>query len=115
MTSAALLATQPLLATPASPDHAVCGRRAAAGRPAPAGDAFLIGPGGPCQAGLQAVALDLLAHLRRPLSGQPVIEVLVHLRAPFSSRSGASRHWNDYSHVNHPGHHANAPFFTTAK
>ena len=56
--------------------------RGAAGDPAPAGNALTIGPSGPRRAGIQAVVLDLFAHLRRPLPGQPMIEVLVHLLAP---------------------------------
>src|SRR4028118_1849454 len=56
--------------------------RGATGDPAPAGNPVTVGPGGPGQAGIQAVMLDLFAHLRRPLPDQPVIEVLVHQPAP---------------------------------
>ena len=57
--------------------------RGASGNPALAGNASTVGSGGTRQAGLQAVVLGLFAHLRRLLPGQPVVEVVVHLRAPF--------------------------------
>src|SRR3712207_7213593 len=56
--------------------------RGAASNPAPTRNAVLVGPSSPCQAGPQAVVLDLPAHLHHPLPGQPVVEVVVHPYAP---------------------------------
>ena len=53
--------------------------RCAASNPALTGDAVLVGPSSSCQAGLQAVVLDLRTYPHHPLPGQPVVEVVVHL------------------------------------
>ena len=57
-------------------------KRGAASNPAPMANAVLAGPSSPCQAGLQAVVLDLRTHPHHPLPGQPVVEVVVRLYAP---------------------------------
>jgi hypothetical protein len=49
--------------------------RSPAGNPAPAGSSVTVGSSNPRRAGIQAVVLDLFAHLRRPLPGQPVLLV----------------------------------------
>ena len=56
--------------------------RGAASNPAPTNNAVLVRPSSPCQAGFQAVVLDLRTHLHYPPPAKPVVEVVVHPYAP---------------------------------
>jgi hypothetical protein len=81
--------------------------------PTPAGGAVLACPGGLRQAGIQAVVLDLAVYLRPALPGQPVIEVLVHLRAPFLCGRVRPGSIVTIASRQAPAHRADVPFVSS--
>jgi hypothetical protein len=73
----------------------------------------LLLPARRAQACLQAVVLDLLAHLDPSLSAQPVVEAVVHLRVPFASLCRARPGAEATIGTKHPAtHHSDAVFIT---